>query len=81
VLQPAATNMKLVVAVKARLVEMFVHRVPGARSCGPGSGSPMLATMANNNAWVVACCRTAHRVIVLPVSEAFPSTRRTIFLK
>jgi hypothetical protein len=31
----------------------------------------MLATMAINNAAVVACCRPAHRVIALPVSEAF----------
>jgi hypothetical protein len=40
-----------------------------------------LATMAINNAAVVACCRTAHRVIALPVSQAFLSTRRKIFLK
>jgi hypothetical protein len=31
----------------------------------------MLATMAINNAAVVACCCTAHRVKALPVSEAF----------
>jgi hypothetical protein len=41
----------------------------------------MLATMAINDAAVVACCPTAHRVIPLPVSEAFLSTRRKIFLK
>jgi hypothetical protein len=31
----------------------------------------MLATMAINNAAMVACCPTAHHVIPLPVSEAF----------
>jgi hypothetical protein len=41
----------------------------------------MLATIAINNAAVVACCRTAHRVIALPVPEAFLSTRRKIFLQ
>jgi hypothetical protein len=41
----------------------------------------MLVTMAINNAAVVACCRLAHRVIALPVAEAFLSTRRKIFLK
>jgi hypothetical protein len=41
----------------------------------------MLATMAINNAAVVACCRLAHRVIALPVSQAFLSIRRKICLK
>jgi hypothetical protein len=41
----------------------------------------MLATMAINNAAVVACCPNAHRVIPMTVSEAFLSTRRKIFLK
>jgi hypothetical protein len=41
----------------------------------------MLATMAINNAAVVACRRTAHRVIALPVSQAFLSTRRKLFLQ
>jgi hypothetical protein len=31
----------------------------------------MLATMAIDNAAVVACCCPTHRVIALPVSEAF----------
>jgi hypothetical protein len=41
----------------------------------------MLATMAIDNAAVVACCRHARHVIAMPVSEAFLSTRRKIFLK
>jgi hypothetical protein len=41
----------------------------------------ILATMAIDNAAVVACCRHAHRVIAMPVSEAFLSTQRKIFLK
>jgi hypothetical protein len=35
-----------------------------------------LATMAINNAVVVVCCRHAHRVIAMPVSQAFLSTQR-----
>ena len=31
----------------------------------------MLATMATNSAWVVACCRATHCVFALPVPEAF----------
>jgi hypothetical protein len=41
----------------------------------------ILATMAINNAAVVACCPHAHRVIPMTVSEAFLSTRLKIFLK
>jgi hypothetical protein len=41
----------------------------------------MLATMAINNAAVVACCCNAHRVKPMTVPEAFLSTRRKIFLK
>jgi hypothetical protein len=41
----------------------------------------ILATMAINNAAVVACCCTAHRAKALLVSEAFLSTRRKIFLQ
>jgi hypothetical protein len=37
--------------------------------------------MAINNAAVVACCRQAHRVIAMTVSQAFLSTRWKIFLK
>jgi hypothetical protein len=40
-----------------------------------------LATMAINNAAVVACCRHAHRVIAMTVSQAFLSIRRKICLK
>ena len=39
------------------------------------------STMAINNAAVVACCRLAHRVIALPVSQAFLSIRKKICLK
>jgi hypothetical protein len=41
----------------------------------------MLATMAINDTSGVACCRTAHRVIALPVSGVLLSTRGKIFLK
>jgi hypothetical protein len=41
----------------------------------------MLATMAINNAAVVACCPHAHRVIPMTVSQAFLSIRRKICLK
>jgi hypothetical protein len=40
-----------------------------------------LATKAINNAAVVACCRNAHRVIAMTVSQAFLGTRRKICLK
>jgi hypothetical protein len=35
----AQYGCKPVVAVNVRLVEMFVHRVPSARPCGPGQDS------------------------------------------
>jgi hypothetical protein len=41
----------------------------------------LLATMAINNAAVVACCPPQHHVIPQTVSQAFLSTRRKIFLK
>jgi hypothetical protein len=40
-----------------------------------------LATMAIDNAAVVACCPNAHRVIPMTVTQAFLSAQREIFLK